>query len=126
MTQTILLIGFGGFLGAISRFLMGQMIKQMIFIPFPVATLVINVIGSFLIGFVLASLKANAYFPQIILFFVIGFLGSFTTFSAFSFETLELLKRGPLYLALANIALSLILCLIFVYVGDWIGSLISS
>ncbi len=123
MLQTVLLIGLGGFLGSISRFFFGQWVKQIVFLPFPISPLLINAIGSLLIGFAMSAFKTNNLFPQVILFFVIGFLGAFTTFSTFSFETLELYKKGLTNLALLNIASSLVLCLVFVFIGDYLGQI---
>jgi CrcB protein len=89
---------------------------------FPAGTLVVNVLGSFLIG-VIASQIANK--PQHDLFqflLITGFLGGFTTFSAFSLETYQLIVSGNVSGAFLNILLNVVLSIIFVYLGIFIYS----
>ena len=79
---------------------------------FPLATMGINIAGSFCIGLVVAIAGKNINFdPHLLLFLRVGICGGFTTFSAFSFESLELLKNGKTTAALAYIVLSVILCI---------------
>ncbi len=120
----ILLVGVGGFLGAISRLGMSYLIRQYSQHPFPLATLIINILGSVAIGLFFEFFKHHPLLPTLTLFLVIGFLGSFTTFSAFSFETVELLRKDELYLASLNVAGNLILCIVGVGLGDWLGRIL--
>jgi fluoride exporter len=115
---TYLLIGIGGFLGANARYLIGGWIAERYGTSFPYGTLVINVSGSFVIGFflVLTTERILAH-PNWRLFFAIGFLGAYTTFSTFSFETFALVQERSYLLALANIVGSVALGLIAVLIG---------
>ncbi len=111
----LLWIALGGALGSVLRALAGYALQA----RFPWATLLVNVAGSFAIGFVmtrLGGLEAVAA-ARTQAFVVVGFCGGFTTFSTFSWQTLEQLQRGQLGAALANIALSLVLCLGAVWLG---------
>jgi CrcB protein len=102
-----LVIGAGGFIGAITRYIIGTWIGQNWGRSFPMGTFFINVSGSFLIG-LLMTLLAEKYMvnPQWRLFLVVGFLGAYTTFSTFEYETANLLKDGELLLAALNVILS--------------------
>ena len=120
----ILLVGFGGFLGAVSRFGLAHLIRQYFAHPFPLATFTVNFLGCLGIGLLFEIFKNHELFPTLALFIVVGFLGSFTTFSTFSFETVELARRQYLLLASANIIGSVVLCLSGVLVGEWIGRLL--
>ena len=81
--MTILYVGIGGFLGAISRFLIAGFVQKIAGILFPAGTLTVNVLGSFLIGF-LVMIFENIIAPQWKALFITGFLGALTTFSTFS------------------------------------------
>jgi len=107
---TWLFVGLGGFFGAISRFLIAGFAQKLAGTTFPVGTLTVNVLGSFLIGF-LVLLFENLIAPQWKAFFVTGFLGALTTFSTFSYETTVLLQEGLIAKALLNITLNVVLCI---------------
>lgn len=93
--KELLVIGLGGFLGSTSRYLLQNLVTAKVPIFFPVGTLLINLIGSFLIGLFFGFIEKNHWFsPEVRLFLTIGFCGSFTTFSTFAFENLELLREG--------------------------------
>lgn len=111
-------IATGGSLGAVMRYAMSNAIYGWLGRGFPYGTLSVNVIGSFLIGiaFVLLTEKLTLG-SEVRAFILIGFLGAFTTFSTFSLETLTLLQQGYLVKALANILLSVLLCLIATWGG---------
>ena len=113
----LFLVAVGGALGSSLRHLTSIFFKYFFFYSF-VGTLAVNVLGSFLVG-VFIYLLQNKILSQDVIryFFIIGVLGSYTTFSAFSFETIELLTNNKLLLSFINIILSLALCLIAAYVG---------
>ncbi|MCL6649594.1 MAG: fluoride efflux transporter CrcB [Chloroflexi bacterium] len=113
-----LLVGLGGFLGANARYLIGGWVAERFGTTFPYSTLVINVTGSLLLGFFL-TLTTERFVadPGWRLFFAIGFLGAYTTFSTFSFESVVLLQERAWWLALANVFGSTLLGLAAVLLG---------
>jgi fluoride exporter len=107
---TYLLIGIGGFLGANARYLVAGWIAARYGASFPYGTLVINVSGSFVLGLFIALITDRFMIhPYWRLFFAIGFLGGYTTFSTFSFESFELLLERSFLLAAANMIGSVLL-----------------
>jgi len=106
----ILAVGIGGFFGAISRFLISSFIQKLSSLLFPFGTLSVNVIGSFLIGF-LAMYFENIISPTQKALLITGFLGALTTFSTFSYETVLMLQNTLYYRALINIILNIVLSL---------------
>ena len=124
--STLLVIGCGGFLGAISRYLVSIGVYTIFGAGMPYGTLTVNIIGSFLLGIVAQiGLAGNFLTTATNSFLGIGFLGAFTTFSTFSVQTLELLESGSPLKALLNILLNLILCLIGAWGGLTIGRFFS-
>jgi CrcB protein len=107
--MNVLVIGIGGFVGAVARYGIAGWIGQRWGRSFPLGTLVINVSGSFLIG-LLMTLMAERFTenPQWRLLLVVGFLGAYTTFSTFEYETGALLKDGEWLFAGLNVVLSVI------------------
>jgi len=103
------LVGSGGFLGALTRYYSGAFVLHHFGeTRFPFATFFVNVLGCLLIGLsVSASARFGMLSSELRLLCVTGFLGSFTTFSAFGLETVYLLKRGDYVFAAANVVLSL-------------------
>lgn len=123
--MTYLLIGIGGFLGANARYLVAGWITERLGGAFPYGTLIVNVSGSFILGFFLEFISDRLFVhPHWRLFFAIGFLGAYTTFSTFSFESLALLDEGSYVLASANIVGSVLLGLIAVLAGVIISRLL--
>ena len=113
-----LAISLGGILGANARYLLGIWIATRYGTSFPYGTLVINVSGSFVIGFFLVLVTQRfVVHPNWRLFFATGFLGAYTTFSSFSFETVALILGGSWWLGLANILGSVVLGLVAVLMG---------
>lgn len=112
----ILAVGFGGFLGAVLRYL-GGLLPFGTQEGFPYKTFLINLIGCFLIGAIAAQASKNKNIsPNFILFLKTGFCGGFTTFSTFSLETAGLIEKGHTVTAVIYIAASTVgglLCVIF-------------
>lgn len=100
----LMLVGTGGFLGSVARYLVGLMFAPLA--PgFPFATLTVNIVGSFLIGFFgELAVSTTLVSPEARLFLVTGFCGGFTTFSAYMFEHTALLKEGQLFYAAIYLA----------------------
>ena len=110
-------VAIGGALGASLRYLTSIFFKYFFYYSF-VGTLVVNVLGSFLIGLFIYLLQNKSLSQDLIrYFFIVGVLGSYTTFSAFSFETIDLLINNKLLLFFLYVLSSLILCLAAAYVG---------
>jgi len=103
------MIGIGGALGSIVRFSVGTYIGSRLGVRFPYGTLVINITGSFLIGVVLTVLGARADWSPYWRYLVpIGFLGGYTTFSSFEYETLRTIQDGQIGLGLLYVAASVV------------------
>jgi len=117
-----LAIALGGALGATARFAMSHQVYQWFGRDFAWGTLSVNVLGSFVMGLVAVLLvdKLDAS-PEWRAFIMVGFLGAFTTFSTFSFETMQYIQVGEFNKALLNMALSLISCLVAVWAGLVMG-----
>jgi CrcB protein len=104
----VLAVGAGGFAGAIARYAIAVWFESFWRRPFPLATFAINVSGCFLIGLILATAMSRAPDPTLRLFLVTGFLGAYTTFSTFEYETHTLATNGAAGWALANVVGSVI------------------
>lgn len=116
--MNVLAISVGAVLGANARYFLGGWIADRWGASFPVGTLVINVTGSFLIGVVLTLVTERFIAPAWVRpLIAIGFLGSYTTFSTFSYETLALARDGSWIAAGTNIVLSVVASLVGVYLG---------
>ena len=119
MMKELLLVGLGGGLGALSRYGLGLLMVRWLGTGFPWATLFINLSGCLLIGMALGAGPGPSGFlsRELRLFGVIGFLGAFTTFSTFGYETIALLQAGKPALAVAYVLASVILGLAGVALG---------
>ncbi len=117
------MVGIGGALGAVFRWLVGTIVTNHTPVRgFPIATLSINVIGCAVIGlFVSADAQGDPSSHQR-LFFVTGVLGGFTTFSAFGLETVTLLRGGHVVEAVLYVALSVLIGIGAVFAGMWLGA----
>ena len=113
-----LIIGAGGFIGAILRYSVSGWMHKIFGSQFPYGTLAVNVIGSFLLGLFL-YLGENRFVlhPQMRGFIAIGLLGAFTTFSTFSFETLMLLQENMYREVIFNVLLNVTLAITAVWLG---------
>jgi CrcB protein len=118
----IFIIGIGGFVGAVARYGMAVWIGQRWGRSFPLGTFIINVTGSFLIG-LLMTLMAERFTenPQWRLLLVVGFLGAYTTFSTFEYETGALLTDGEWLFACLNVVLSVVVGFIALKLGEVIA-----
>lgn len=118
----ILAIAGGGALGALGRFWVSSGVYRLLGRDLPWGTLVVNVLGSFLMGllFVLFIERSTAG-PEVRAAVLIGFLGAFTTFSTFSVETLVLIEEGYLGRAFLNMWVSVLVCLLACWVGFLLG-----
>jgi len=118
----IIIIGIGGFLGAISRYGVALWIGQRWGRSFPLGTFVINVSGSFLIGLLMSLLTERFMVnPQWRLLLVVGFLGAYTTFSTFEYETGTLLKDSEWLIAGLNVVLSVFAGFVALKLGEVIA-----
>ncbi len=117
-----LMVGAGGFIGAIARYVLAAWIGQRWGRSFPLGTFVINVSGSFLIGLLMTLLTVRLMVnPQWRLLLIVGFLGAYTTFSTFEYETDSLLKDGELILASLNVVMSVFLGFVALKIGEMIA-----
>lgn len=116
MTRLVL-VALGGALGAATRYLLGTWLAQRITPDFPWSTFLINVSGSFLIGVVLGLASDGYLSTEARLFLAVGILGGYTTFSTFSYETLELLADGNMRAFLFNALGQLVVGLLAVFLG---------
>lgn len=107
--KNFLLVGVGGFFGAMARYGVSLLIPRLWVTDFPVATVLINITGSFILGFfaTLAAERASID-PMWRLVIATGFVGAYTTFSTFEYETQQLVANGLPWLGLANVLLSVI------------------
>lgn len=116
----LLYIGIFGGLGCIFRFLMSGWAYQLVGRGLPYGTLLVNVVGSFLLGALTTfGLRSSLLSPELRIGLSVGFMGGFTTFSTFSYETVKLLEEGSVRQAGANIVLNIVLCLGFALLGIW-------
>ncbi|MGQ9806112.1 MAG: fluoride efflux transporter CrcB [Chlorobiales bacterium] len=117
-TVMFLLIGLFGGVGCISRYLISSGLNAWLGRAFPYGTLAVNIIGSFIIGIIFeAALRGSVMSPTLRIALTTGFLGGLTTFSSFSFETVELFLNGKYFVGVLNIASSLLLCFLATYLG---------
>jgi len=115
---TIISIGIGGFFGAISRFLVANRISYWLDSSFPLGTLVVNALGSFLLGFLSRFLLEHLVLEEAVrVGILVGFLGAFTTFSTFSYESVALLQDGDFLKASVNIIGNALICIVLCLSG---------
>ena len=115
-----IVVGAGGFIGAVCRYLIG-MIPLKEGCTFPIKTLMINIVGSFMIGIVVALASETDFLDsRTVLFLKVGICGGFTTFSSFALETTDLMKDGKMHLAVIYIVLSVTLGVLAAFAGQGI------
>jgi len=118
MLKQLLLIGTGGFIGSVARFLVSRLNTRIDWLSVPIGTLTVNVVGSLLIGFLIGiSEKSPILTVEWRMFLMVGLCGGFTTFSSFTGENLVLLKNGQILPLLLYTGLSIFLGFIAVYLG---------
>jgi len=114
----ILSIALGGSIGAVMRFLMSTGIHGLLGRGFPYGTLLVNVLGSLVMGVLYELLSQRiSVSPEVRSILLIGFLGAFTTFSSFSIETVNLIEQGDIIKALLNVFLNVVLCVLAAWAG---------
>ncbi len=124
MLRTLLLIGLGGFLGSISRFLIALGVNRVFQSVLPIGTLAVNILGCLLIGIIYSLAEQKNFLgPELRIFLGVGFCGGFTTYSSFAFEKFSLIKTGDFLLLSVYIGASVFLGLIAVFVGSQIHKL---
>ena len=122
--QFYLWIGFGSALGGMARYWCTGVMARLLGETFPWGTLLVNVLGSLIIGFFATATAPDGRLfvgAEMRQFFMIGLLGGYTTFSSFSLQTLSLLNDGEWLYAGLNIGLSVIVCLLAVWIGHSIA-----
>lgn len=120
--MTLLLVGAGGFFGAISRYLLDGWVSGITGGAFPWGTFVINITGSFVLGLLYAlSIERAAISPDIRPPVLVGFIGAYTTFSTLTLESWRLIEDGSVALGLANIAGSMVVGMVAVVAGLTLG-----
>ncbi len=115
-------VGVGGFLGAVARYLIDGWVSALTGGAFPWGTLTVNVSGCFLLGFVFTLLTERFLpHPTLRTAITVGFVGAFTTFSTFAFETMRLAEDGAVLVALVNVSASVAAGIAAVYFGSALG-----
>jgi CrcB protein len=113
-----LLVMLGGGLGSLARYVAGTAISSRFAGLFPLGTMIVNITGSFLIGLLMTLLSERLPHPYWRLLLVVGFLGGYTTFSSFEWETFSAVRSGGLWIGLANVVGSVVLG----YAAVWLGA----
>ena len=114
-----LLVGVGGLFGSVARYWVAGVVQRLDGSTFPVGTLSVNVLGSFILGLLMAlSLDRGLINANTRLLLATGFCGGFTTMSTFSYETVALLRDGSAAAAAGNVGITLVACLAAVALGD--------
>ena len=118
MIKNLLLIGAGGFLGSVARYLLSRLNTHVEWLSIPVGTLLVNVLGSLLIGFLIGiSEKSPLMTFELRMFLMVGLCGGFTTFSSFTGENLMLMRNGQFLPLFLYTGLSILLGFTAVYLG---------
>jgi CrcB protein len=122
--KELLFLALAGSLGTLSRYGLSGLTQKLTGAGFPYGTLTVNVLGSLIIGFIMQVGLSTDIIPRTLrLAITLGFLGAFTTFSTFSYETVSYLEDGAWLLASMNILANLVLCIGATFLGMMIGRL---
>lgn len=120
--EPAVLIGIGGILGANARYLVSVWAARRIGASFPYGTMIVNLSGSFVLGIMATAIVGRVVSePEVRLLVSVGFLGAYTTFSTFAFESVSLIRRRAYALATVNVLASTVLGLL----GAWIGAMVA-
>lgn len=120
-----LIVFLGGGIGAVTRYWLSGFIYRLTGASFPYGTLVVNVIGCLLIGFLMTFFEERFIInPALRLLLTIGFLGGLTTYSTFSYETIALLQEGNFLYGLGNVIATTFVCLASAWAGAAIGKVL--
>jgi fluoride exporter len=111
IVTTVIAIGAAGALGSVLRYLLGRLVQGGVHAGFPIGTLTVNVLGCVIVGALSRHFLNYEFHPLLKSALIVGFCGGFTTFSAFSLETVGLLSGGAIGKALLYVTSSLLLCL---------------
>jgi CrcB protein len=114
----------GGGIGALSRYFTSQFVNNLYNKTFSLGTVFVNCIGALLIGFLINIFDMFALNPKWKLLIITGFLGGYTTFSAYSLETVNYFLSGNIKYGILNILLNNVLCILFVLLGIWLNKII--
>lgn len=120
MFLNLIYVAFGGALGAVLRYLTGLGVVRLMGAGFPMGVIAVNIIGSFLMG-VFVAMAANRGLTHLSPLVMTGFLGGFTTFSAFSLEAVTLFERGQTGAAMAYVLISVIGSIAALVLGLWVA-----
>jgi len=121
MLARVLMVGLGGFVGASLRYLVGGLVHRWAPPTFPYGTFLVNVSGCFLIGVLATLAEERALGPMARLFWMVGVLGGFTTFSTFGYETVALIREGSLTAGWLNVIGQVTVGLAAVWAGTVLG-----
>jgi len=120
-----LMVGIGGFLGAIARFWLGGYVSNRLGAGFPYGTFIINCSGSFLIGLTITLLAEKAHWSANWRYLIpIGFIGAYTTFSTFEYETLRTIQDSEFLLAGLYVGMSVVVGFVAVWLGVVAGRMV--
>lgn len=128
--MNIIFVAIGGALGAVARFLSYEVMMKMVrvsnFAHFPAATIFVNVVGSLLAGILYYFIikNFNSFDPRMKNLLMFGFLGAFTTFSAFSIDFMRLFQAGHLTMAISYVFLTVFFCILAVFLGFYMAKVI--
>jgi len=118
MIKQLIAVAIGGATGAMLRWLVASSVQRMTGSAFPWGTFAVNALGSLLLGFLFVWLLERSSASELVrLAVTVGFLGAFTTFSTYSFESIRLLQEGAFALAFANILGQVAVCLLLTWIG---------
>jgi|SaaInlStandDraft_3_1057020.scaffolds.fasta_scaffold214543_1 fluoride exporter len=123
--QNLISVLIGGMLGTGARYLTSIFASQYFKSPFPVATILVNIVGCFLIGILMVLSKETAYLrAHVQLMFVVGFCGAFTTFSTFIYDASSLIQDGDFFWAFLYMMLNVVVGFFMFYFGTLIGKMV--